>query len=87
MKYLIVLCVFLVGCSTYVPVTQKFPEPPKSGMIRCPELNLVSEDETKLSGVLEVVVSNYSLYHECQAKTDLWIEWYERQKQIHENVK
>ncbi len=87
MKYVLILSFLLAGCSTVVPVNQKFPEPPKSGMVRCPELNLVSEDETKLSGVLEVVVSNYSLYHECQAKNDMWIEWYKEQKKIYESVK
>lgn len=87
MKYVLILTLLLTGCSTVVPVKQKFPDVPKELLVQCSKLNNVPENETKLSGVLEVVTSNYSLYHECSLKTELWIEWYKSQKKIYENVK
>jgi len=44
------------------------------------------EAEAKLSDVAKTVSQNYSLYHECSAKTDSWIEWYQKQKQIYEKA-
>lgn len=87
MKYVLILSLLLTGCSTVVPVKQKFPEVPKELLVECPDLKLAPKDETKLSGVLEVVTSNYSLYHECSLKNDMWIEWYKSQKKIYESVK
>lgn len=86
MKYLII-ALLLAGCSTTIPVTQKFPEAPKELISQCSELKGIEEGETKLSAVLSVVTHNYSLYHECSLKNELWIEWYKSQKKIYENVK
>jgi len=30
---------------------------------------------------------NYGTYYECAVKTDAWIEWYQKQKIIFENIK
>lgn len=87
MKYVLILTLLLTGCSTPVPVNQKFPDVPKELMVKCPDLNSVPENETKLSGVLSVVSSNYALYHECAIRNELWIEWYTSQKKIYESVK
>lgn len=87
MKYVLILSLLLAGCSTPVPVKQKFPDVPKELLVQCQDLNLVPENETKLSGVISVVSSNYALYHECSARTDSWIEWYKKQKKIYESVK
>lgn len=83
MKKFLLLCILLTGCVA-VPVQQKFPEVPQSLKEACPQLELVPTDTTKLSSVLSVVVSNYALYHECQAKVDTWNEWYNNQKKIYE---
>ena len=84
MKQLI-LVLFLVGCSTTVPVKVKFPEPPKyTGS--CPQLEKLKED-TKLSDVATTVTINYSTYYECAVKNDAWNEWYQIQKRIFESVK
>lgn len=85
MKYVLILSLLLTGCSTFVPVNQKFPDVPKELMVKCQDLNLVPDGETKLSGVLSVVSSNYALYHECSARNDSWIEWYKTQKKIYES--
>ena len=85
MKYLI-LVLMLAGCSTTVPVTSKFPEPPKYSLQSCPHLQLLKEG-SKLSDVATTVTINYSTYYECVVKNDAWIEWYQIQKHIFESVK
>jgi hypothetical protein len=86
----VIIFIFLVfllsGCSTTVPVTAKFPEPPKYAMERCPQLLKLKED-AKLSDVAGNVILNYSTYYECAVKNDAWIEWYQIQKNIFESVK
>jgi hypothetical protein len=86
MKYAIILSMLLAGCSTTVPVTRKFPEAPNVLLQKCEELKQISED-AKLSDIAKTVTSNYSLYYECSAKNDAWIEWYNLQKQTFESVK
>jgi len=85
MKYLI-LVLMLVGCSTTVPVTAKFPEPPKYSLQTCPQLQTL-KDGSKLSEVATTVTINYSTYYDCAVKNDAWIEWYQIQKHIFESVK
>ena len=85
MKYLL-LVLLLTGCSTTVPVTSKFPEPPKYSLQTCPQLQLLKEG-SKLSEVATTVTINYSTYYECAVKNDAWIEWYQIQKNIYESVK
>jgi hypothetical protein len=77
----------MVGCSTTVPVTMKFPEAPGSiVMMPCPQLKKV-QDDAKLSDVTKTITINYGTYYECAVKNDAWIEWYQKQKQIFESVK
>lgn len=81
---LLIMLVWLVGCSTVVPVTAKFPDKPKN-VESCPQLDTVPED-VKLSGLTTTVIKNYSTYYECAVKVDKWNEWYEIQKRIFESV-
>ena len=75
------------GCSTVVPVTAKFPEPPGRGaMTACPALQKLNSD-AKLSDVATTVTINYGTYYECAVKADAWQEWYEIQRRIFEGVK
>ena len=87
MKYTaLLLAVLLSGCSTAVPVTAKFPEPPSRLVTqRCPDLQKLNDD-AKLSDISRTVTINYSSYYECAVKTDAWIEWYEIQKIIFERA-
>lgn len=85
MKYLLIL-LLLSGCSTVVPVTNKFPNAPDTIMQKCPELKTL-EDNAKLSDVSKTVTLNYSTYYECAVKLDSWIEWYTIQKKISEGLK
>lgn len=85
MKYLL-LVLLLTGCSTTVPVTAKFPEPPKYSNVACPPLEKLN-DGAKLSDLAKTLSDNYSLYYECSIKNDAWIEWYKTQRNIFESVK
>jgi hypothetical protein len=81
------LSLLLVGCSTVVPVTQRFPEAPGNvAMTACPQLQKLAED-AKLSDISKTVTVNYGTYYECAVKTDAWIEWYQKQQQIFNNIK
>lgn len=81
MKYLLVAFVFmLAGCSTVVPVRQKFPEAPQTLLTPCDPLKRIERDDPLLSEVVKSVTQNYLLYHECSIKNDAWIEWYNVQK-------
>ena len=88
MKKIIIMMLFLglIGCSTTVPVTAKFPETPKHIMQKCPQLDALN-DEVKLSDVAKTVTINYTQYYSCAVKVDAWIEWYEIQKRIYEGIK
>jgi hypothetical protein len=88
MKYLLILfsTVFLTGCLA-TPVKRSFPEAPTELMTTCPELSMVADSTAQLSEMLKVVTENYSQYHECRIRSDLWIEWYKTQKQIFDSVK
>ncbi len=87
MKYLV--CFFLIlmtGCSTVVPVKSKFPDVPERLMVKCPQLEKVSETPT-LSDVTKIITNNYTTYYDCAVKHDAFIEWYNIQKNIFESVK
>jgi uncharacterized lipoprotein YmbA len=84
----IIFIVALAGCASTSPSTVKqFPTAATSLMQPCPDLTQVDPATTKLSDVLVVVTTNYSEYYECKVKVDNWIEWYNTQKTINDNVK
>jgi hypothetical protein len=85
MRYLLVL-LLLTGCSTVVPVTQKFPEVPSRILEKCPQLEKL-KDDVKLSDVGKTVSVNYTTYYECAVKHDAFVEWYNVQKIIFESKK
>ena len=83
----VLLSLLLTGCSTVVPVTQRFPEAPGAmTMTACPQLQKLTED-ARLSDISKTVSVNYGTYYECAVKTDAWIEWYQKQQQIFNNIK
>ena len=81
----VIFSLLLAGCVT-VPVSRNFPPAPPSLTEPCGSLDTVPAGTTSLSEMLSVVADNYAKYHECQLKTDLWIEWYRQQKQIFDSV-
>jgi hypothetical protein len=83
----LILAVFLVGCSTPVPVSQRFPDVPKALVEKCDSLKKIEGDRVAITEMLKVVVQNYGMYYECAAKVDGWNDWYQEQKRIYESVK
>jgi len=88
MKYVLLLIssLALSGCSSLVPVKPEFPSAPKTLMEPCPPLKKLKRD-AKLSDVAKNVTENYTQYHECSAKHEAWVEWYETQKNIFDELK
>ena len=84
---ILLLSLLLTGCSTVVPVTNTFPNAPSDiALVRCPQLQKIADD-AQLSDVAKTVTVNYGTYYECAVKTDAWIEWYQKQKIIFDNIK
>ena len=73
------------GCSTVVPVSARFPEPPQYAAQPCPQLQKLNND-AKLSDVATTVTINYSTYYDCAVRNDAWIEWYRIQREIYEKA-
>lgn len=87
-KLLLILPLFLLtGCLQSVPIKPEFPKAVQELTTECPDLQLVPVETTKLSEILLIIVKNYGQYHECQAKVDGWIQWYNDQKKIYDSVK
>lgn len=89
MKLLVILflVIFIQGCSIAVPVKRNFPIAPSTLLESCPQDLNVLVPGAKLSDVARTVSDNYTIYHQCAAKSKAWIEWYTKQKQIFEEVK
>jgi starvation-inducible outer membrane lipoprotein len=87
MKIAIISLALLISACTSVPVERKFPSVPTELQQACPDLKTLNPETTKLSVVVDAVVTNYGQYKECQVKVDSWNEWYNTQKQIFESVK
>jgi hypothetical protein len=87
MKILALLSALLLSaCTTVVPVTAKFPEPPGlQAQTPCPQLQKLG-DKPQLSDVAKTVTVNYTEYYTCAVKNDAWIEWYAKQKIIFESL-
>jgi hypothetical protein len=84
---LLTLTMFLTGCTTVVPVTQKWPEPPGlQSMQPCPELKKL-EPNAQLSDVAKTITHNYTEYYTCLIKLEAWQEWYAKQEIIHKGLK
>ena len=83
---LLVMPLLLAGCLA-TPVKRNFPEVPDDLRVACPALKEVDANTTKLSDVVTVVSENYGTYQECKIHMDMWIEWYNTQKQIFDSVK
>ena len=84
---LLSLTLLLTGCTTVVPVTQTWPEPPGlQSMQRCPQLKQL-EANPKLSDVARTVTLNYSEYYSCLVKLEAWQEWYSKHEIIYKGLK
>lgn len=86
MRYIfLLLALLLTGCMT-APVQHSLPDLPKEISEKCTALHPIPENEEKLSELLKVVNQNYGLYYECATKQESLVEWYTKQKKIHDDV-
>jgi hypothetical protein len=77
----------LAGCTTVVPVTQRWPDAPGAlAQEPCPNLQKLTQ-EAKLSDVAQTVVQNYTQYYECAVKLEAWQRWYREQQIIYKGLK
>lgn len=83
----IVLAFLITGCSTVVPVAQNFPQVPNMLLEKCPPLKTIAGERVSIVDFTRTVSENYTTYYQCAGKNDAWIEWYDRQKKIWEDVK
>lgn len=83
MRLLVIALAFAItGCSTTVPVKQRFPDAPAELLKACERLKLIEGTNVSIIDMLKVVVENYQLYWECEAKVGGWQDWYKTQRQI-----
>jgi hypothetical protein len=89
MKKLIIICLafVLTACSTTVPVVAKFPVAPDILLEKCPPLKTIEGENVSIVDFTKAVTTNYTLYHECVIKNEAWATWYQKQKEIFENIK
>jgi hypothetical protein len=83
---IIFVAMLLTACVS-VPVERSFPKVPAELMASCPPLQIMDPETTRLSDVVQSVVTNYGQYQACDSKVDTWIEWYRTQKTIFDSVK
>ena len=83
---IIFVAMLLTACVS-VPVQRSFPKVPAELMASCPPLQVMNPETTRLSDVVQSVVTNYGQYQACDGKVDTWIEWYNTQKTIFDSVK
>ena len=81
MKYIVLLTLILGGCASTVPITQQFPEAPKTLLEHCKPLRAAPQG-IELSEFIKIVVDNYTEYHICSTNNSAWIEWYQMQQRI-----
>jgi hypothetical protein len=83
----IILAFLITACSTAVPVTQSFPQAPDMLMEKCPELKTIAGERVTIIEFTRTVRENYTTYYQCAGRTDAWIDWYNQQKKIWEEMK
>ena len=76
----------LTACSTAVPLTQSFPQAPAVLMEKCPALKTIEGEKVSIVDFTRTVSENYTTYYQCSGRTDAWIDWYNQQKKIWEQL-
>ena len=86
--YIMVLMGLAGCCNRPVPVHTAFPEAPVALLQPSPPLvPLPVNGTTQLSDILDNANTNYGRYHEISARLAAWIQWYNDQKRIFEEVR
>jgi hypothetical protein len=81
----VAVCVFVIvlltGCSTAVPIKQKFPEADPFMFEAAPTLEVLPSDTVDLDKLLSNSTENYGKYRELVKRYEMWKEWYIKQKE------
>lgn len=80
----LIITALLAGCSTPVPVKQRWPESPTVLMERCPPLKQMTAEQNTMRDLLMTVIENYAVYYSCSDRVTSWQDWYNQQKKIFE---
>lgn len=83
---LLIFAVLLAGCSTAVPIKQKFPEADPYMLEPAPALTTLPPDTAELDKLISNSADNYGKYRELVKRYELWQEWYKLQKQNFESA-
>ena len=83
----IILAFLITACSTAVPVAQSFPQAPAVLLEKCPELKTIQGEKVTIIEFTKTVSENYTTYYQCAGRTDAWIDWYDQQEKIWEEMK
>lgn len=86
-RIIVILGALLLTACLATPVKRIFPAVPEDLKTACPDLAQMDPNTNKLSEVVKTVTVNYSTYHECKIRVDAWMEWYNTQRSIFEEVK
>jgi hypothetical protein len=78
-KFIILL--LLTSCTTTIPVTNKFPEPP-TGLEEAPILDSLAYG-SKGTDMLKNHTLNTSIYYILKAQYDSWLNWYKKHKELY----
>lgn len=84
MLFIVAMC---SGCSTPVPVTQKFPAADPVMLEPAPQLVPLPKDTVELDKLIENTAENYGRYYELTRRLELWQQWYQKQRNIFESVR
>ena len=85
--YVLILTLFLVACSTPVPVKRHFPEADPFMLEPAAELKPLPPDTVDLDQLITNSAENYGEYRKLVQRYEMWIEWYKKQKENFESVK
>lgn len=86
--FFIGIVLLIEGCTLFVPVKPpKWPDAPQELVKKCEDLKTIAGTQVSLVDLMKTVVNNYTLYYECSNKVDGWNDWYNKQKEIYEQVR
>jgi hypothetical protein len=86
---ILLLTVFLIGCTKTVPVRMDFPQAPEILLKKCENLKQVESNPigTPITDLFKVIIENYTLYHECSNRVDGWQDWYKSMQNIYGGIR
>jgi hypothetical protein len=83
---LLTILFILTGCSTAVPVKQKFPEADPIMFTPAPKLDPLPAETQDLDRLITNSTENYGKYRELVQRLEMWKEWYIKQKENYESA-